>query len=84
MSKFLLKNCDIANFETLGFSRKDILIDCDKIKKIADKIEDVEATVIDANGMMTMPAFVDCHTHMRQTFLKGYMDDFTITEWLVR
>ncbi len=84
MSKFLLKNCDIANFETLGYDRKDILINQDKIEKIANNIVDLEATVIDVNGKMVMPAFVDCHTHMHQTFLKGYMDDFDITEWLVR
>jgi len=86
MGSYLLKSCDVADFDTLKCVRKDILIKDDTIEQIADNIETPEraTTVIDANGKMALPAFVDAHTHLDQTFLKGYLDDYPITEWLVR
>lgn len=85
MGKFLLKNCDIANFDTLKTERNDILIVDDRISKIAPRIDsDGTETVIDANGKLAMPAFVDCHSHAAQSFFKGWMDDYPITDWLVR
>ena len=86
MEKYLLKNCDIADFDTLRCNRNDIYIENGKIKKIASSIalSGTDITVIDINGKMVLPSFVDCHTHLLQTFLKGYLDDYTITNWLVR
>ncbi|MBQ2309038.1 MAG: amidohydrolase family protein [Erysipelotrichales bacterium] len=87
MSSYLLKNCDIANFDTLGVSRKDLLITGERIALIRDRIlpeEHPDAEVIDVNGKLVMPSFADMHTHMMQTFLKGPMDDYPITDWLVR
>jgi Cytosine deaminase and related metal-dependent hydrolases len=85
MGVFLVRNCDIADFDTLGQSRKDILIEGNTVTRIEDKIEsNGTETVIDANGMLAMPGFVDCHTHLMQTFCKGYLDDYPITDWLIR
>lgn len=86
MSKYLLKNCDIADFDSLSVKRQDIVINGNVIEKIADKVDNVngEYTVIDANGKLALPGFVDAHTHMLQTFLKGPLDDYCITDWLVR
>ena len=78
MGKFLIKNADIANFDDLSTSTKDILIEDGKFKKIADKIERSEhpdATTIDAHNMLALPGFVDCHSHVYQTFIKGALDD---------
>ncbi len=86
MEKYLLKNCDIADFDTLSCNRNDIYIENGFIKKIAPFIlsSDMDVTVIDVDGKMVMPSFVDCHSHLLQTFLKGYLDDYPITDWLVR
>lgn len=85
MTKYLLKNCDIADFDTLGTLRRDILIEGDRIASIAECIEQTpDVDVINAKGMLAMPGFVDSHTHLYQTFFKGPMDDYPITEWLVR
>lgn len=87
MGKFLIKNADIANFDDLSTSTKDILIEDGKFKKIADKIERSEhpdATTIDAHNMLALPGFVDCHSHVYQTFIKGPLDDLIITDWLVK
>ena len=81
----LLQNCDIPDFETLTISRKDMLITNDRISKIANKIEPAgNETRINANGMLVLPGFIDCHSHLMQTFCKGYLDDYPITKWLVR
>ena len=87
MKSFLIKNADIANFEDLSTTTKDILIEDGTFKKIADTIETndyPEAELIDARNMLALPGFVDCHSHAYQTFIKGPLDDIPITEWLVR
>ncbi|MEA4911760.1 MAG: amidohydrolase family protein [Oscillospiraceae bacterium] len=87
MNGYLIRNCDIADFDTLKTKRAEILIEGERIKKIAEKIEPREyegATILDAHGMLAMPSFTDAHTHMNQTFFKGPMDDYPITQWLIR
>ncbi|MBO7677951.1 MAG: amidohydrolase family protein, partial [Erysipelotrichaceae bacterium] len=86
MSKFLIKNADIGNLDDLSVSTKDIYIEDGFFKKIG-KISPSEctgATIIDAHNMLALPGFVDCHSHVYQTFIKGPLDDLVITEWLVR
>ncbi len=87
MSKFLIKNADIANFDDLSTKTQEILIEDGKFKRIADKIDKQEcvgATTIDAHNMLALPGFVDCHSHVYQTFIKGPLDDLIITDWLVK
>lgn len=45
--------------------QKDILIEDKKIVKIADVIEESADTVIDAEGKVVLPGFVDLHAHLR-------------------
>ena len=85
MKKYLIRNCELANFDTMTTTVSEILIEGDRIKKIAQKIEAPEGCeIIDAKGMLAMPSFADCHTHLAQSVLKGPMDDYPITSWLVR
>ena len=87
MSDFLIRNADVANFEDLSTSRKDILIKDGRFEKIADRIDPSpypHASIIDAHGMLALPGFTDCHSHVYQTFIKGPLDDLVITDWLVR
>lgn len=46
-------------------SLKDILIEKGRIKAIGDDIFELEAQVIDANGLIACPSFVDLHVHLR-------------------
>ncbi len=85
MKKYLIRNCELANFDTMTTTVSEILVEGDRIKKIAQKIEAPEGCeIIDAKGMLAMPSFADCHTHLAQSVLKGPMDDYPITSWLVR
>ncbi len=85
MSKYLVKNCELANFDLLTTKTMQILVDGNKISKIAESIEvDDDCEVIDAKGMLAMPSFADCHAHLTQSVLKGPLDDYPITTWLVR
>mgnify|MGYP000182782623 CR=1 FL=1 len=85
MNKILIRNTDYVDFDTMEIVRRDILIDGKIVKAIEEHIEpSSEHTIVEASGKLCLPAFVDAHTHLVQTFLKGPMDDLCITEWLVR
>lgn len=84
MAKYLIQNCDLADLDTLTARRCDILIEGSVIRRIAPaQPVPPDAETVDARGMLALPGFVDCHTHLYQTFLKGPLDDYPITEWLL-
>lgn len=85
MSRYLIKNCELANFNEMTTEKTSILIIDERIAKIeTDIYPEGKCEVIDASGMLAMPSFADCHSHLTQTVLKGPMDDYSITKWLVR
>ena len=44
----------------------DILVEGDRIAKIAEHIEDKKAEIIDAAGLYVFPALIDMHVHLRE------------------
>lgn len=38
--------------------------------------------VIEADGQVAMPGFINCHTHASMTLLRGYADDLPLMQWL--
>ncbi|GAB6157680.1 amidohydrolase [Desulfotomaculum varum] len=38
--------------------------------------------VIEADGQVAMPGFINCHTHAAMTLLRGYADDLPLMKWL--
>jgi len=47
--------------------RKEILIENGTIVKVADRIDPTEATcIIDADGLILSPGFIDLHSHLRE------------------
>ena len=44
--------------------------------------QDTAGQVIDADGMILFPGFVDTHIHIFQSFLKGLGADHRLIEWL--
>jgi cytosine/adenosine deaminase-related metal-dependent hydrolase len=53
--------------------RGDILIEGNKIARIAPQIEVSDAKVIDAAGMIVMPGFIDTHHHLFYTALRSVL-----------
>ena len=48
----------------------DVLIENDRIQKVAEKIEKEADRVIDAKGCYVMPGFIDLHVHFRDPGLE--------------
>ena len=44
--------------------------------------QDAAVQVIDADGMILLPGFIDTHIHIFQSFLKGLGADHRLIEWL--
>lgn len=60
-----------------------IRIEEDCIKEIRNgRIEIPGAEYFDAEGMIVMPGFVNTHTHVPMTMLRGYADDLPLHTWL--
>lgn len=59
--KYLLKNGTLVSGE--GTEQKNILIEGEKIVKIAPHIEDGDAEEINVEGKLLFPGFIDGHTH---------------------
>lgn len=84
MSKTLIRNCDIADLDSLQITTNDILINEDRIEQIGQNIEPKnEYIIVEGRNMLCLPAFVDAHTHLVQTFMKGVIGDVPVTDWLV-
>ncbi|RLA96359.1 MAG: amidohydrolase, partial [Deltaproteobacteria bacterium] len=61
--------------------RKDILIEGNRIERIAPEISGAHE-VIEAEGLLAVPSFVNGHTHAAMTLLRGYADDMPLRRWL--
>lgn len=85
MSKKIIFNVRIITMNT-GMEiipNGSIVIENGKIKAIrAGKTEDEEAEYTDARGMFAMPGFINTHTHVPMTMLRGYADDLPLHQWL--
>ena len=61
----------------------DVLIEDNKIKAVAAKIEDVsDAEVIDASNFMVMPGLIDTHRHTWQSLFRNIASDWSISHYL--
>ena len=62
----------------------DLLIDGHRIRGIGSIDAaglSVEPTILDARGRAVIPGFVNAHTHLYQSLLKGYRDDLPLVDW---
>lgn len=60
-----------------------IVIENGKIKFMqAGEVSMDGAEVTDAEGMYVMPGFINTHTHLPMTMLRGYADDLPLHQWL--
>ena len=62
--------------------KSDILIDGKYIKKIEKNINDSVDRIIDASNMLTMPAFINCHSHVGMSLFRNYGKEVNLMTWL--
>lgn len=77
----LIKNILLPEGE--GVKNTDIYIDRGIIASIGSAPENfVPDEIIDGNGRLAIPAFVNAHTHDYMTVLRGIADDMPFMKWL--
>lgn len=83
----LIKNVSIFTMveNQLSPITGDILIEGQNIASIgAVSAEDAASAneVIDGNGMIALPGFINCHNHAAMSILRGFSEDLRLMEWL--
>ena len=68
--KILIQNGYVLDPESKREGIFDVLVQDDKILKVAEKIEAEADRVIDASGCYVMPGFIDLHVHLRDPGLE--------------
>lgn len=64
--KTIIKNGFVVNPAKNFAEKADILINYGVIERIAENINDYDAKIIDADGMVVAPGLVDLHVHFRE------------------
>jgi len=84
MQRILIKSGTIVTVDPdlPDLPRGDLLIEGERIAAIAAEIAAGDARVIEAEGRIVMPGFVNAHQHTWQTCLRGIAGDWTIPEYL--
>ncbi len=60
-----------------------VLIEDDRILAVGRDLDGADAEVIDAEGGVIMPGFVDTHRHTWQTALRGICSDWTLLDYFL-
>lgn len=85
MSFLLIRNAAILSVDPkIGtLPRGDLLVEGDRIAAVGPNLPAPEgAKVIEADGMIALPGFVNAHIHTWQTALRGIAADWTIPQYL--
>lgn len=85
--KILIKNIEEIYSPNLNNSQNKSLIIEDRIIKKIDKLGNLDLTdnydqIIDAQGKIMLPGFINSHTHAAMTLMRGYADDMPLDSWL--
>lgn len=71
----------IKNIELNG-KKREIYIEGNIIKKIAEKAGCEADIEIEGTGKAVLPPFINGHTHAAMNLMRGYADDMEVMEWL--
>lgn len=78
----IIKNTSILDMLSPDIIKGDIYIEDDKIIEVGS-LEKFEADkVIDGTNFLTMPGFVNCHTHVAMSYFRNYGNDTDLMTWL--
>lgn len=79
----LIKNAFILSPNTNFEDKQSVLIEDDRISKIASQIDETDVDrIIDAAGKILLPGFINTHTHLSMTLFRGLADDLSLDSWL--
>ena len=79
----LIKNAFILNPNDFEEKKQSLLIKDDLIAEISDEIDESNVDkIIDAQGKVLLPGFINTHTHLSMTLFRGLADDLSLDSWL--
>lgn len=82
-NNILIKNAFILNPNDFEEKKQSLLIENDIISEISNEIDESKADkIIDAQGKILLPGFVNTHTHLSMTLFRGLADDLSLDSWL--
>lgn len=84
MKTILIRNAVIMTMNTHDeVYQGDVLIQDRRITKVSPTpLSDDADQVIEANGMVLLPGFIQTHVHLCQTLFRGRADDLELIDWL--
>lgn len=82
-NSILIKNALILSPNTNFEGKQSLLIKDNLIAEISQEIEQDNADkIIDAEGKILLPGFINTHTHLSMTLFRGLADDLSLDSWL--
>lgn len=79
----LIKNAFILNPNNFENKKQSLLIKDNLIAEISDEIDESNVDkIIDAEGKILLPGFINTHTHLSMTLFRGLADDLSLDSWL--
>lgn len=72
-----------AQDNVIALRNTDVLIEDDRIVKIGPDIDPENASIIDCDGKIVAPGFINAHHHVWQSQLKGRLGDSTMLDYML-
>lgn len=81
---YLFKNVSLITMdpERSEVMEGDLLIEGSKITAIGSNMPKGAHKVIEGKNLLVMPGFINTHTHVSMSLLRGYGDDLELFQWL--
>jgi 5-methylthioadenosine/S-adenosylhomocysteine deaminase len=81
---YLFKNISLITMDPARpeIIEGDLLVEGSKIIAIGGNIPKSAHKVIEGKNLLLMPGFINTHTHVSMSLLRGYGDDLELFEWL--
>ena len=68
--RILIRNGQVVDPSSKTEGRFDVLVEDDRIVRVAEQIDETADRVLDAEGCYVMPGFIDLHVHLRDPGLE--------------
>ncbi len=83
--KTLIRGASVVTMAAQGdLPQGDILVDGERIAAIGPSLQADDCEVVDADGFIVIPGFVNAHMHTWQTALRGVAANWTLPEYFAK